>query len=192
MVTSLQQKTTRTIKIEYANEAVTSFGGLILAEQTDKRLRLWSSLEGLLPARKGKYSWTDIAKSITQGLLSGARGTFAAQGLRGDAALLRMLELEAAPEEVTVWRDMNKLGRFQAEGLLPKAQALLARRTLEKMNRSDLLLEGFVPVFADGTLLEGSARREGSKRIVEKGSALMWSSVFVSRVLSAQRLAPKG
>ena len=159
-MTTLQQKTTRTIKIEFANEPVTSFGGLILAERAAKQLRLWSTLEGLLPARKGKYSWVDIAKSVTMGLLSGAQGTFAAQSLREDEALLRMLELEAAPEEATAWRITNELGRFQAEGLLPKAQAILARRTLDKMNRSDLLLEGFVPVFADGSLLEGSARRE--------------------------------
>ena len=192
MVTTLQQKTTRTIKIEYANESVTSFSGLILAERVAKRLRLWNSLEGLLPVRQGKYSWRDIAKSVTLGLLSGAQGTFAAQGLREDKALRSLLELESAPEEATAWRALNKLGRFQKDGLLPKAQALLARRTLDKMNRSDLFLEGFIPVFADGTLLEGSARREGNKYIAEKGSGLLWNAVFVGRILAAQRLAPEG
>jgi hypothetical protein len=192
MVTRLQHKTAHTIKIEYSDEPVTSFGGLVLAERMAWRLGLWGSLEGHLPKRKGQYSWVDIAKSVIMGLHSGAQGTFAAQGMREDAALLRMLELEGAPEEATVWRSLERLGAFQGEGLLPKVQSLMARRTLEKMERGDLLLEGFVPVFADGTLLEGSARREGSKYIKDKGLGLMWSAVFVGRVLAAQRLAPKG
>ena len=94
MATTLQQKTTRAIKIEYANEPVTSFAGLILAERLAQRLRLWKTLEGLLPARPEK--WPDIAKSVMLGLLNGAQGTVAAQNLREDEALLRMLELEAA------------------------------------------------------------------------------------------------
>lgn len=192
MVTELQQKTVHTIKVEYESDAVTSFGGLVLAERMGQRLRLWSSLSGHLPCRSGDYSWLEVVKSVVLGLLSGARGTFAAQSLREDAALLGLAQLAGAPEEATVWRSLEDLGAFQAEGKLPRVQALAARRTLEKMRFSDLELEGFVPVFGDGSLLEGSGRREGTKTIREKGTGLMWSAVFVGRVPAAQRLAGEG
>ena len=53
MVTTLQPKTPHTIKLDFSEEPVTSFGGLVLAEKTAARLRLWSTLAGLLPARQG-------------------------------------------------------------------------------------------------------------------------------------------
>jgi hypothetical protein len=187
MVTELQQKTIHTIKVEYEADAVTSFGGLALAERMGQRLRLWSSLSGHLPKRRGDYSWLDVVKSVVLGLLSGAQGTFAAQSLREDAALLGLAQLDGAPEEATVWRSLEDLGKFQASGKLSRVLALAARRTLEKMRLSDLLLEGFVPIFPDGSLLEGSERREGTKTIREKGTGLMWSAVFVGRVLAALR-----
>jgi hypothetical protein len=48
MVTTLQQKTTHTIKIDFADEPVTSFGGLTLVERMAQRLGLWSTLGGAL------------------------------------------------------------------------------------------------------------------------------------------------
>lgn len=192
MVTTLHPKTPRTIKIEFADEPVTSFGGLSLAERAATRLRLWRTLEGLLPARRGHYDWPGAIKALVMGLLSGAQGTFATQALRGDASLLAMLSLAAAPEEVTVWRMLGELGQSHMQEALGHVQALLARRALEKMDRSSLLLDGFAPVFADGTLLEGSVRREGTKWIREKGAGLMWSTAFVGPILAAQRLAGEG
>ena len=164
MVTPLHQKTPRTIKVEYLDETVTSFGGLALAERLGQRLRLWSSLGGLLPPCGG-YDWADCLKAMMLGLLSGSQGTYATQALREDKALLEMLSLDGAPEEATVWRRLEGLGAFQSSGALPHAQVLLARRTLAAMRRSDLLLEGFVPLFGDGSLFEGSARREGTKTL---------------------------
>jgi hypothetical protein len=41
-------------------------------------------------------------------------------------------------------------------------------------------------------LLEGSARREGTKYIKNKGEGLMWATWFVGPILAAQRLAGKG
>jgi hypothetical protein len=192
MVTTLQPKTPHTIKLEFADEPVTSFAGLVLAERLATRLRLWSTLAGELPARRGDYDWPTILKSLIMGLLSGAQGTFAAQALRQDQALLNLLALSGAPEEATVWRTLEDLGRFQQNGALPKVQALLARRALAQLGRQDLLLEGFVPVFADGTLLEGSPAREGTKTIPDKGRGLLWSTVFVGPLLAAQRLAAAG
>lgn len=192
MVTTLHQKRTHTIKIDFADEPVTSFGGLTLAERMAQRLGLWSTLAGTLPERRGEYDWTTCVKSVVAGLLSGGQGTYAAQCVREDAALLGLLDLEGAPEEATVWRSLKQLGQYQADGRLPRVQAVAARRTLEKMPRPSLLVEGFLPIFSDGSLLEGSRRREGTKYIPEKGSGLMWSAVFVGPVLAAQRLSSEG
>jgi hypothetical protein len=192
MVTTLQQRTPHTIKLEFADEPVTSFGGLVLAEKAAARLGLWSTLAGLLPARRGEYDWPTAVKAMIMGLLSGARGTFATQALRQDEALLGLLSLSGAPEEATAWRMLGPLGELDPKHSLDRVQAICARRTLEKMSRPELLLEGFAPVFADGTLLEGSPKREGTKYLREKGRGLLWSTVFVGPVLAAQRLAGEG
>lgn len=129
MVTRLQPKRPHSIKLEFADEPVSSFEGLALAERMAGRLGLWKSAEGLLPRRCG-YSWLAILMSTIMGLLSGARG-----GHR-------------------VGRLKTWVPHQRDRALLPKLQGLLARRTLEKMARPDLILEDlFVPVFADGTLL---------------------------------------
>jgi hypothetical protein len=52
--------------------------------------------------------------------------------------------------------------------------------------------EGFASVFVDGTLLEGSARREGTKVLADKGTGLMWTVCFVGPVPVASRLCPAG
>jgi hypothetical protein len=192
MVTSLQPKTPHTIKIEFAQEPVTSFGGLALAERAASHLGLWSTLAGVLPERRGDFTWSAALKAMIMGLLSGAQGTYATQALRDDEALLALLSLGAAPEEVTAWRMLKPLGELPEPQSLARVQAILARRTLDKLPRPELLLEGFVPVFPDGTLLEGSARREGTKSIREKGRGLLWSTVFVGPVLAAERLAGEG
>jgi hypothetical protein len=192
MVTTLQPKTPHTIKIEFAAEPVTSFGGLVLAEKTAAGLGMWSALANILPARRGDYNWLSAIKSMVMGLLSGAQGTYAAQALRQDESLLQLLSLAGAPEEVTAWRMLKPLGELAPHQSLERVQTLGARRTLEKMARADLLLEGFVPFFTDGSLLEGSGRREGTKYIREKGRGLLWSAGFVGPVLCAQRLAGEG
>jgi hypothetical protein len=190
MVTTLQPIPPHTIKIEFCPEPVTSFGGLVLAERLAAQLRLWNTLAGELPRRRGHYDWLTILKSTVMGLLSGAQGTFAAEPLRQDEALRALLSLAGAPEEATLWRALEDLGELQAAGALPKIQAIAARRALDKIKRRDLLREDlFVPVFADGTLQEGSPRREATKYIREKGSGLLWSTVFVGPLLAAQRLA---
>ena len=44
MVTTLQPKTPHTIKLDFSDEPVTSFGGLVLAERTAARMGLWTTL----------------------------------------------------------------------------------------------------------------------------------------------------
>lgn len=192
MVTSLQPKPAHTIKLEFADEKATAFGGLVLCERLASRLGLWKTVAGELPKRDGHYDWPTIVKSMAGGLLSGSRGTWAAQDLREDEALLGLLGLAAAPEEVTVWRALEELGAFQNSGRLGRIQNIWTRRILNRAPRRGLLRDGFVPVFGDGTLLEGSRRREGTKYIEDKGAGLLWNTVFVGPLIAAQRLAREG
>ena len=93
MVTGLQHEKVKAIKIDFADEAVTAFGGLALAERLALRAGLWRRLEQQLPERRG-YSWLTILKSVIVGLLSGSRATYAAEELRQDEALIALLGLE--------------------------------------------------------------------------------------------------
>jgi len=191
MVTQVKQKKTHSIKIEFSDENVTSFGGLALAERMASRLGLWGKAAAALPERGG-YAWLEIIKSVVMGLLTGSRGTFAAEELREDPTLLSLLGLEGAPEEATVWRSLKGLGGLVDSGLLPDVQSAWVRAALGRMRLSDLLCHGFFPVFGDGSLLEGSARREGTKYIKEKGEGLLWCTVFAGPFLGAQCLAREG
>jgi len=192
MVTELNQKPRHTIKINFSQEKVTSFGGLVLAERLASRLGLWRKAQEGLPQREALYDWATILKSVVAGLLSGSRGTYAAEEVRQDAALLSLLGLEAAPEEATVWRVQRELGMLQNSGKLPGLQSAWTLQVLRHVSRRDLLFHDFFPMFGDGTLLEGSARREGTKYIDEKGAGLVWCTVFAGPLVAAQQLAREG
>lgn len=192
MVTELKQKPPHTIKIEFSDENVTAFGGLVLAERLAARLGLWRKAATALPERDGLYDWLTILKSVVAGLLSGAQGTYAVEEVREDASLLSLLGLEGAPEEATVWRVQRELGALQNAGQLPNLQSEWVRQILRHVRRRDLLFHGFFPVFGDGTLLEGSTRREGTKFIPDKGTGILWSTVFAGPLLAAQRVAAAG
>ncbi len=191
MVTGLQHEKVKAIKIDFADEAVTAFGGLALAERLALRAGLWRRLEQQLPERRG-YSWLTILKSVIVGLLSGSRATYAAEELRQDEALIALLGLEDVPEEVTVWRSLAELGGDRLRQALAQT---LREWTVEVLNRAPrraLLRDGFLPLFGDGTLLEGSARREGTKFIKDKGEGLIWTTIFAGPLLAAQQLADEG
>ena len=192
MVTQLNQKSRHTIKVEFSEEKVTSFGGLVLVERLASRLGLWRKAERALPEREGVYDWRTILKSVVAGLLSGAQGTYAAEEVREDRALLSLLGLKGAPEEATVWRVQRELGMLQKSGKLPRLQSDWTLQILRHVQRRDLLFHNFFPLFGDGTLLEGSARREGTKYIPEKGEGLLWCTVFAGPLLAAQEVAGEG
>jgi hypothetical protein len=191
MVTGLQHDKVKSIKVEFSDEEVTSFGGLALTERLALRAGLWRRLEQRLPERQG-YSWFTILKSTIAGLLSGSRGTYAAQDLREDEALLSLLGLEGAPEEATVWRSLEGLGGEALRGALSETLREWTRELLQRAPRRALLRDGFLPVFGDGTLLEGSRRREGTKYLEGKGEGLMWTTLFAGPFLAAQHLARPG
>ena len=190
MVTKEKHKTVKTIKVKFADENVTSFGGLTLVERIGRRLGLWKELEESIPERKGHYDWMTIIKSAIGGLLSGSQGTYATEDIRRDKTALRVMGLEEAPEEATFWRSLEELGEMVKE--LGQCQRKWARETLGRCRRNDLLQRGYVPVFGDGTLLEGSERREGSKYIKGKGTGLLWVTLFVGSLPVAQRLTKEG
>lgn len=188
-----RNRKTHTVEIEFSDEKVTSFGGMILEHRLAQRLGLWGKLEKRLPARSGRYSWLDVIQSTVAGLLTGSRGTFATEELREDAALLELLDLDGAPEEATLWRCLEGLGEMTRSGALGQVQAEWTRTILSRLPRRALLeCEGFFPIFADGSLLEGSARREGTKALGDKGRGLMWTTVFAGPLVAAQALAGQG
>jgi hypothetical protein len=190
MVTQLQQSTPHKIKLEFGEEPVTAFGGLVLIERLAARLGLWRTLEAMLPARRGHYGWGELIKALVAGLLSGGTGTWAAEEVRQDAPLLGLLSLRGAAEEATVWRALRQLACALEQ--LQQIQALWTRRMLSRARLQSLLVEGFVLLFGDGTLLEGSRRREGTKFIEDKGWGLLWTTLWIGPLLAAQRLAPAG
>jgi hypothetical protein len=192
-VTGLKQQAIKGFKVDFADEPVTAWGGMVLAERLAARLGLWKALVAELPAMKrSHYRTLDSIKAVVAGLLSGGQGTFAAEGVRRDAALLKVLGLEDAPEEVTVWRRCGVWGAEASHEALEKTQRLWVRRAMASMKRGDLLTRGFLMLFGDGSLLEGSRRREGTKTLGDKGTGLMWTTIFAGPMLAAQRLAEAG
>ena len=83
----MKQKAIHSYKIAFSGEKATSFGGLVLSERLASRHGLWSVVQEFLPQRLG-FDWLDILKTSTAGLLTGARGTYAAEDVRRDEALL--------------------------------------------------------------------------------------------------------
>ena len=188
-----KRRKTHTIDVEFSDEKVTSFGGLLLEHQLGSHLGLWRALEKRLPERPGQYSWMEVIQTAIAGLLSGARGTYATEEVRDDAALLDLLDLSRAPEEATFWRCLEGLGEMVREGILAEVQAVWTRKILSVLSRVDLLeCRGFLPIFADGSLLEGSRRREGTTYLPGKGVGLMWETIFVGPLVAAQALAREG
>lgn len=197
MVTALKKnkkrRKTHQIDVEFSDEKVTSFGGLVLGEQLGRRLGLWRVLEKHLAEREGKYSWLDIIKAGVGGLLSGSRGSFATEDLRDDEALLDILGLAGAPEEATFWRCLEGLGEMVESGALGEVQREWTRRILRSLSRRDLLeCDGFFPLFGDGSLLEGSRRREGTKFLRDRDPGLMWATVFAGPLVAEQSIAKPG
>ncbi len=192
MVTRFKQQAIKSFKLEFSDEPVTSFGGYALVERLASRLGLWNAAADALPERPGcQYDWLGTIKALVAGLLTGARGACAAEAVRDDAALLRLMGMTAAPEEVSVWRMLAALGD-DLEETLAKLQRQWTKRVLASSPRRELLVEGFLPIFGDGTLLEGSRRREGTKWIEEKGHGLLWTNWFVGPLAAAQRFCDPG
>jgi hypothetical protein len=191
-VTKIKQPKTKGLKLDFSpEESVTAFGGTALLRRLSNKLRLGSLLRRELPGRRG-YSYHDIVLSGAFGLLTGAQGTYATQVVREDAALLRLIGVDGAPEEATFWRSLASLGEEKTLKALETVTTKAAVRAIKLSRRSALLDDGFLPVFIDGSLLEGTKKREGTKYIKEKGSGLMWTAAFVGPYPVLGELAKEG
>ncbi len=192
MVTRFKQQAVKSFKLEFSDEPVTAWGGYCLVERLASRLGCWNALDKALPERRGcTHDWLSTIKALAAGLLSGARGTFAAEPVRADAALLKLMGLSAAPEEASVWRMLEPLGSELGE-TLEGLQRPWTKRVLASASRRDILVDGFMAIFGDGTLLEGSRRREGTKWIADKGHGLVWTTIFAGPLVAAQRFCDPG
>jgi len=188
----MKQHRVKSVKVEFADENVTAFGGYVLAERLAQRLGLWTALGRALPDRRGRFDWLDVIRSAVVGLLTGSRGTYATEQVREEKALLAMLGVDGAPEEATFWRCLKGLGEGPVASVLSKTHRTWVRDLLGRARRRDLLVGGFFPVFGDGTLLEGSRRREGTKSMKDKGEGLLWATWFCGPLVAAQSLAAAG
>ena len=192
MVTRLKQKRVKSIKIKHSDAPGTSWGGAALVERLALHLGLWTRLEHCLPERRGDYDWLTVIKSAVHGLLSGALGTYATEAIRQDGPVQKLLGISGAPEEVTFWRCLKGLGEAElAEGLVG-GQFDWVRRILSSSQHGEFFFEGFFPLFGDGTILEGSRRREGTKFHKDKKPGLLWTTLFAGPFVACQELASQG
>jgi hypothetical protein len=191
-VTTNKQSTVKRIKLGFSpQQSVTSFGGLAVPQRMMLRLGVDTLLARNLPPRRG-YSLAEITVSAIAGLLSGAQGTVVTEAARHDPALRKLLGLSRSPEEATFWRSLEDAGTKQSLHAFSKISLAFGRDVLLRSPRLALMDNGFVPIFFDGSLLEGSHRREGTKFIEDKGKGLMWTAAFVGPYPVAQRLAASG
>ena len=146
MVTEMQAERVKAIKVEFADEPVTAFGGLAVVEQTARRLGLWRDVERTLPKRRKGFEWTTAVKTMVMGLLTGSQGTYATEPLREDEPLLTMLGVAGAPEEATVWRLLGPMGGEEMQEGMGGVQRRLARNVIHRVSRKALLMEGFLPI----------------------------------------------
>ena len=124
------------------------------------------------------------------GLLSGSRGTASLSEIAEDEALLKLLGIKELPGEKIFWEELERLGADKVLEALNEGLSQWASKLLQRCNEEEWLnAHGFIPVFGDGSLLEGSGRREGTKSIPGKGTGLMWSNWFVGPVMATQHLS---
>ena len=173
-----------------SQEKVSSFGGLALGERLASGLGFWSDLQKHLCARRGKYCRIDIIRGAVNGLLSGSRGTAILNQLGEDEPLLNVLGIKELPGEKIFWEELKRLGSDELKDGFSKGLSDWAVKLLKRTHEDELFNQhGLVPLFGDGTLLEGSSKREGTKPIPSKGIGLMWSNWFVGPVMATQHLS---
>jgi len=192
------EKRDRVVKAHWAqNEAITAWGGLALVERLAHRTRLWSDARREMPRRTrtgAGYDSTTVLAAMIHGLLSGSRGTYAAEPLREDEALKRLVGLEAGvPEEATVWRTLGQWAEAGGAAALGGLQRRQCRRLIDKTTLGAMRVEGFTPIFIDATWLEvgRETKFEGAK-CFDGSAKLMLSTMWVGPYLVGQRFAREG
>ncbi len=177
MVNELQRIKDRVVKVEVApkkERTVTVNGGLSLVQAVARRQRLVSDARRLLPKRLDPsqgFATETVALGAIHGFLSGGRGFRVTEHLREDKPTLRILGLDRAPSAETVEGVVKYIaglegGRNALLDLLVKQ----ATRSIKQMSRTRLLMPDtpFIPVWADGSLLEVEGKRFDSTKCIKK------------------------
>jgi len=171
------------------NREASSFAGLSLVERLASRLGIWTYAAKHLPVRGGRYDRIQILKGAVGGFLSGSRGTALLDAVAQDRALLRNMGIDALPGEKIFWEDLDVLGKGKTLAGLHRLNSYCAKRALSKVEPEEIqIAHGFIPLFGDGTLLEGSRKREGTKYVEEKGHGLMWGAWMLGPMVAGTHL----
>lgn len=175
------------------DQQASSFAGLSLIEKFATRLSVWTYASKKLSERRGIYGRLDLVKAAVAGFLSGSRGSLLVDGVRQDDALLRDMGIEKLPGEKVFCDDLKRFGSGEVLDAMHRTVAYTARKVLKRIEPEDVQVNhGFIPLFGDGSLLEGSGRREGTKYIKEKGLGLMWGAWMLGPMVASQHLCADG
>jgi len=175
------------------DQQASSFAGLSVVEKLASRLSVWNFASRTLSRRRGAYGRLDLVKGAVAGFLSGARGSVLVDAIRQDDALLRDMGIEQLPGEKVFCDDLKRFGSKDVLRSMHQIISYTTRKVLKRIEPEDIQINhGFIPLFGDGSLLEGSSRREGTKYIKEKGSGLMWGAWMLGPMVAAQHLCAEG
>lgn len=200
MVNKLQTMNDRVVKVEIAPQAeriVTGKGGLALAQAAARKLRLFSQAQRILPRRKDPtqgYSTVHYMTALIHGLLSGGQGFCATEAMREDAPLLNLLGLSAAPSAETV-EEITKYLAIETDGIgaLNRLLRFVAGGGIERDDcRALRSCHGFIPAWADGTLLEVTGKRFDSIKFKDSQKGQMCTSAFIGSWLVGLDFAGQG
>lgn len=192
MVNELQSKRRRVVKLspEAPRAVATAKGGAALIEAFASRMRVWSDAGRLLPARRDpRQGFTCEAWlcALAHGLLTGGRGFSATEPMRGDEPLLSILGLGRAPSAETVEEVAKYLALEDVRGhdALSRVLGRQCSRMLSCEKVADLDVHGFVPVWADGTLLETEGRTKDALVCIDGAWGQMACGVFIGPYVAA-------
>ena len=189
MVNKVQHMQARVVKAEKASENernATAKGGLVLIQALARKLHVWSDGRKLLPKRKDPnqgFELIPVIASLVFGLLSGGKGFVAAEPLREDGPLLKLIGVKRAPCAKTVENVIKYLGQETAGAGIKSLTSLLHRFVRRALDRSKIVdlrsCFGFVPVWTDGTLLEVAGKCFDSIKYKDSQRGQMCVGAFV-------------
>lgn len=101
--------------------------------------------------------------------------------------------IERLAQRLSIWEELKRLGEAEAQKAFGESFCQMSRKVLRRMPVEQLQGDyGFIRLFGNGTLLEGSTRREGTKAIKEKGEGLMWGTWMLGSLVVGQHLCEEG
>jgi len=198
MVNGLVRKRPVVVKVDSAppGRAVTAHGGLAVAEALAARLGLWTQCRRRLPRRRDPgqgFETTAAVAALVHALLAGGQGFSATEPMRGDAPLLEMLGLARAPSAETVEEVVKFLAAHgRGHAALSAVTEWLAAKAIARTRRGDLFDEGFVWVFADGTLLETDGKTKEATKVIDGVRGQLAAALFIGPWLLASDFARQG